>query len=247
MPESMNKIALTHECFENAIFAINASGTIEELITAIPSVLPIRMASYHHFAAVGSFDFKGLSQYYAYKIPEIILDYLNTHNQHKKYPGVEATFSKGQPIWLSELSHEPVVIEAGHVELIHKSIAITGDGLCVPLYGPKNRYGYMFVAFGMSKSECRSILPFQVQALAQKLHVRYCLMLEKLHKHVKLTQREAEVLELISFGKTNKDIGMILNISSNTVAGYVKQIFLKLEVSDRVSAAMRAQTIKVSL
>ena len=65
---------------------------------------------------------------------------------------------------------------------------------------------------------------------------------EETDASVHLTQREAEVLQLITFGKTNPEIGSILGISTNTVSGYVKQIFLKLDVSDRVTAALRAST-----
>jgi len=71
-------------------------------------------------------------------------------------------------------------------------------------------------------------------------------MLEKLQKQVRLTNRETEVLELITFGKTNPEIGIILNISSNTVSGYVKQIFLKLGTSDRVTTALRARSLSLT-
>ena len=150
-------------------------------------------------------------------------------------------------MWLSDLKNDPAIIDTDFSKRLKKVLSLTGDSLCIPLYGPNNRYGYLFINLGREKSECSPVFGFQVQALAQNLHVRYCLMLEKLHKTVKLSQRESQVLELICFGKTNTDIGRILKISPNTVAGYVKQIFLKLEVSDRVSAAMRAQTIKVAI
>jgi len=61
---------------------------------------------------------------------------------------------------------------------------------------------------------------------------------------IQLTSRESEVLELITFGKTNPEIGKILGISTSTVSGYVKQLFLKLGVSDRVTAALKARSFK---
>jgi Response regulator containing a CheY-like receiver domain and an HTH DNA-binding domain len=203
------------------------------------------MASYHHFASVSAFDFKNCSQYFAFNMPPAVTDYFDTHHPHKTYPGIISVFSNGAPIWLSDMLQDPDFIKTGHDAVVREGIKIAGEGLCIPLYGPNNRHGYLFIAFGKEKTAFATVLPFQVQALAQMLHVRYCLMIKTLHKQVQLTSREAEVLELISFGKTNKDIGEILNISSNTVAGYVKKIFLKLDVSDRVSAAMRAQTIKI--
>jgi len=60
---------------------------------------------------------------------------------------------------------------------------------------------------------------------------------------VNLTKRESEVLELITFGKTNPEIGQSLGISANTVAGHVKRIFFKLNASDRVTVALKAQSM----
>lgn len=62
-----------------------------------------------------------------------------------------------------------------------------------------------------------------------------------------MTKREAEVSELISFGKMNVEIAKVLNLSVNTISGYVGNIFSKLDVSDWVSAAVKAQTIKVKI
>ena len=81
--------------------------------------------------------------------------------------------------------------------------------------------------------------------MLQMLHVRYCLILKDLQDTVRLTKREIDVLELVVLGKTNPEIGIILNISKNTVASYVKGIFLKLQTSDRVTAALRAQALNL--
>jgi len=78
--------------------------------------------------------------------------------------------------------------------------------------------------------------------MAQTAHVRYCTIIESLRNSIKLTNREVDVLELISFGKTNPEIGIILGISTNTVSGYLKKLFLKFDIQDRVTLAMRAQT-----
>ena len=70
-------------------------------------------------------------------------------------------------------------------------------------------------------------------------------MIQNIQRQINLTQRQAEVLELLTFGKTNNEIAEILEISTGTVSGYMKDIFIKLEVSDRVSASMRALSMKV--
>lgn len=52
-----------------------------------------------------------------------------------------------------------------------------------------------------------------------------------------LTAREAEVLLWLSAGKSNRDISDILEISPRTVNKHLEQIFVKLGVENRASAA----------
>ncbi|MEA1647964.1 response regulator transcription factor [Nitrospirillum sp. BR 11164] len=52
-----------------------------------------------------------------------------------------------------------------------------------------------------------------------------------------LTAREAEVLVWIAHGKSNRDISDILGISPRTVNKHLEQIFVKLGVENRASAA----------
>jgi len=55
-----------------------------------------------------------------------------------------------------------------------------------------------------------------------------------------ITAREAEVLLWISRGKSNRDMSEILGISPRTVNKHLEQIFIKLGVANRASAAARA-------
>lgn len=52
-----------------------------------------------------------------------------------------------------------------------------------------------------------------------------------------LSPRERKILEMISTGKTNKEIGSSLFISDKTVRNYVSNIFKKLNVTNRTEAA----------
>ncbi len=56
----------------------------------------------------------------------------------------------------------------------------------------------------------------------------------------KLTERELDVLRLISHGLTNSDIAERLSLSEGTVRNHVSAIFSKLDVSDRTQAAIIA-------
>jgi DNA-binding CsgD family transcriptional regulator len=63
---------------------------------------------------------------------------------------------------------------------------------------------------------------------------------QRLQQELALTAREAEVLLWISRGKSNRDIGEILQISPRTVNKHLEQIFVKLGVENRASAAAQA-------
>jgi two-component system NarL family response regulator len=55
-----------------------------------------------------------------------------------------------------------------------------------------------------------------------------------------LTSREIEVLQLISQGLRNKEVGAMLGIAEGTVQIHVKNIFSKLHVNDRTGAVQVA-------
>jgi DNA-binding NarL/FixJ family response regulator len=62
-----------------------------------------------------------------------------------------------------------------------------------------------------------------------------------------LTEREVEVLQLLAFGYTNRDIGGRLFISPDTVKTHLEHIYQKLGANDRTAAvaeAMRRRLIE---
>lgn len=64
--------------------------------------------------------------------------------------------------------------------------------------------------------------------------------LKLLEKAFALTARESEVLYWLSMGKTNRDIAQILTLSSRTINKHLEQIFQKMGVDNRTSAAVLA-------
>jgi len=66
---------------------------------------------------------------------------------------------------------------------------------------------------------------------------------EKLTQYItskKLSERELEVLSLISKGKSNKEIAGLLFVTDNTVKMHVKKILSKLQANDRTQAVVIA-------
>jgi DNA-binding CsgD family transcriptional regulator len=61
-----------------------------------------------------------------------------------------------------------------------------------------------------------------------------------LRQKLAVTEREAEVLLWIARGKSNRDIAEILELSPRTVNKHLEQIYAKLGVENRASAAALA-------
>ena len=60
-----------------------------------------------------------------------------------------------------------------------------------------------------------------------------------------LSTREMQVLTLVSEGKSNTQIGKELHISPHTVKAYIKGIFDKFGVRDRICAVVVAMRKKL--
>lgn len=56
----------------------------------------------------------------------------------------------------------------------------------------------------------------------------------------KLTTRELQVLKLLILGKFNREIAMELNIREQSVKNILNKLFLKLDVTNRTQAAVKA-------
>lgn len=61
----------------------------------------------------------------------------------------------------------------------------------------------------------------------------------------RLSARESEVLRLIAKGYSRPEVAKLLNITLNTVAGYTKAIYQKLNITSRAEAV--AQAMKLGL
>ena len=59
-----------------------------------------------------------------------------------------------------------------------------------------------------------------------------------------LTPRESRVAFWLARGKTNREIGLILNMRSRTAEKHVEHILCKLGVENRVAAALQLMTTR---
>jgi len=60
-----------------------------------------------------------------------------------------------------------------------------------------------------------------------------------------LTEREVEVLLVMSRGMTRKEISMLLDLSIHTINTHVRHIYEKLEVNSNVDALNKARKLHI--
>lgn len=122
-----------------------------------------------------------------------------------------------------------------------KDSIITATKMGAKGYLSKNTSPEIMIKAILDVSKGRSYLDLKVASLLthndDKDEISHNYVSEKIKN---LSKREYEVLMLLSEGHNNKTIGEELFISEKTVKNHVTQIFKKLEVNDRVQAALFA-------
>ena len=110
----------------------------------------------------------------------------------------------------------------------------------MPVYGPFDFDTFATVTLGHDVTEGDDELIEHLVAVVEAVNRRIAHLLEtKTGVDIALSEREAEVLHWIGRSKSNGDIGTILNVSAATVDTYVRRLFQKLGVNDRIAAAVK--------
>lgn len=200
---------------------------------------PVVMASYFHYPPVGARDFDGQIRVAEFGYPE---DWRKTYLReqlHLSDPLARRAMNFTRPYFWSEIPKLPELTEAERRYIAVVSKVNLGEGIGVPVFGPAGRNGYCALGFGR-RHEVPGDTILELQAACQMGHLAYCrLLLRDLPSAAHLSAREKEILRWVARGRTNTQIAEALQLSRNTVETYIRRCFDKLEVNDRVSAALR--------
>jgi DNA-binding CsgD family transcriptional regulator len=137
------------------------------------------------------------------------------------------------------------ILEPRSPQLRHykEQIAGLGTGVVVPVFGPLFRNGY----FCFHSQDDRNIDDMDMMVLHSISQTAYLKLLDIMYKtsgrERTLSGRELEAINMIARGKSNPEVATAMSVSVNTVNTVLKRIFEKLDVSDRVSAVMRAYAL----
>lgn len=172
--------------------------------------------------------------------PSGIIDMYHELNLPALDPHPNFVAGKGKVFAFSELARLDGFDRAARALLSQLAASGLPDGLAIPAYGLRATTSLFCVGMPRKREAVRKADRESFQALAQQAQIRIDqIAAEEDHTTIPtLSSRERQILRWIAAGKSNAELAIILGISQPTVATYVKRLFAKLGVHDRVAAAV---------
>lgn len=178
----------------------------------------------------------------AHNFPASWIDYYFAHDYQTKDPVVLLAPEIERPFLWDSLS-ERYKLDRAQVTLMHEaSESGLKNGVGVPLHGPRGDVCLVTYAAGDGHPDPAVELP-KLDVLAAQFHVAYSAVGRSEFDRpaaIVLSLRERECLQWVASGKSSWDIGMILNISENTVKFHIRNTLNKLDANTRILAVVKA-------
>ncbi len=115
------------------------------------------------------------------------------------------------------------------------------EGWIFPLFGPQSRNGLASCGKPLNAELMSKEVGLQFHIFAQMAHLRFCQLTSGLYGIEKsLSKREMQIIAWAAKGKSNAEIGTILELSESSIDSYMRRAFAKLDVHDRTSASVKA-------
>ena len=230
--------------FVEKAYAADSIDALRQLCIDFFLAQGLKMVSYHHLPPPGASDYNSNITVAAYGYPE---DWAKIYVERKYYeidPVPKRAIDAAFPFWWSEIGKDKNLTEEERDYLDAVTKADLGEGLAIPVFGPHGRNGYAGLGFGKKGVELSVAEIAMLQWACQLAHQRYVHLLRaRAPADITLSKRETEILEWVARGKSNPVIAEIIGISTYTVDTYLRRIYGKLDVSDRVTAALRGLAI----
>lgn len=227
--------------FSRAVEAVDTLAELEEVFALGCHEIGAKMFSYHQLPRIG------VSDYYPNKLvcwdgfPEEWKSFYKQKGYLNDDPLLRYVFERNCILtWHDILALTPKTErEADYLNLMRE--LNLGTGLVLPVFGPRAKSGVFSMGFDKRCEHANPLEISMVQWACQTVHYRYIDLAQHVDKKTyHLTPREQEILKLMAQGESNFAISETLKISTHTVNGYIKAIYIKLDVTDRVSASFRA-------
>jgi DNA-binding CsgD family transcriptional regulator len=226
--------------FETAVEKLDCTADIwRRLVEFVVAGCRVKRIVYHHLPPAGAPDAHLLRLENEGFEEALLAQYLRARAQGYAVLAAAAQRSLG-PVYLEDLEGCPSLRECERGHLSGYRAAGVGNALALQVFGPGGRNGLFGVELEPDTARLSAEALARLHRACQVMHLQYCtVLLRTLGERPSLSLRELEILNWLARGKTNASIGEILGISGHTVEAHLRRIYLKLDVCDRVSAALR--------
>jgi DNA-binding CsgD family transcriptional regulator len=176
--------------------------------------------------------------------PSDWMEYYNKQEYLPHDPVIHHAFTTSAPYTWKQLLDQRS-LSAKQERMLHESQeARLLDGAAVAIYGPKFEIAGVGLASTSGGVNPDKNMLSIIRALANQFHITYSELDSNKSsdkpKYVVLTPREREILMWSAEGKSVSAIACILSVSDNSVKFHLKNIYHKLDVSDRIQAVVKA-------
>jgi DNA-binding CsgD family transcriptional regulator len=178
----------------------------------------------------------------AINFPDHWKDYYFERNYHQIDPVVTLTPCIQRPFLWSWLQQQPGLRYEQRAIFEEARAAGLNNGISVPLHAAWGRVAVLSFASCAADSEPEAAVG-RLTALASQFHIAFSEISQRARLPsipVQLSRREKDCLLWTARGKSSWDIGIILNISENTVNYHLKNAMRKLGTANRTFAVVKA-------
>jgi LuxR family quorum-sensing system transcriptional regulator CciR len=227
--ECSNRLRSLPDLFSLLVAAADKEGFDQVAYGALNYREPLHLADHQAPAVAINFPRDWQSHYFE-------------HNYHHIDPVVTLTPSIARPFLWSRLQQQHAIRPEQRLIFEEARVAGLNNGISIPLHGAWGRCAVLSFASRAVDSEPDAKLN-RLNVLASQFHVAFTDMSPSRQPPdmpVQLSQREKDCLLWTAQGKSSWDIGMILNISGNTVNFHLKNAMRKLDTTSRTVAVVKA-------
>lgn len=227
--ESANRTRSLTTLFDLLVSCASQEGFTEIAYGALTYAEPVRLPEYQPPAIAVNFPASWCERYFERKYYEID-------------PVVRRAPTLLRPFMWDQLGVQRQLQPDEQLVLNESREAGLRHGVGVPLFGPLGRVSAMSFASRHDDAEPQHRMG-HLNVLAWQFHIAFTEIArpkESRQVKVDLSKRERDCLRWTAEGKSSWDIGMILNISENTVNFHIKNAMRKLETTSRTVAVVKA-------
>jgi DNA-binding CsgD family transcriptional regulator len=233
--------------FEEYVEKINKCRTVEELLQVFLETVKQHGYDKMIFCLLSDHKQIGLAAGVGHlrNYPADWMKYYFEQCFHQCDPVISYTYQKMGTFTWQEMSERLVLTRKQKLCLNLGTEAGLHNGICTPLWGGPHRFAGIGLATTEKKDACEVKLDIMT-AYCNQFYIAF----QRLHAppqdtsrpvpNIYLTRREKEILTMVSEGKSDEAIAVLLKLTPHGVDFHMRNIYTKMQTNSRTYAVSKA-------